>query len=99
LSFRAYKDLDTGKIGYAFEGEEHRLDRIVRTPGERLFGWDLFWEKLPPNPSVILATSVFMTEMPYLDSLKSIYELDRMLNIEAEQDREDKAYQEMVKHI
>jgi len=99
LSFKAYRQIDTGSVHYAFEGEEHRLPRPPNCLGNMGETWMLFYEVLPNNPSTILATSTFMTEMPYLDSMKSMYELDRILNIEAEQDREDKAYQELMLQI
>lgn len=102
MSFRAYKNYKSGNTEYVFEGEEHRLPAPLDEEDFTMWiqgFWDLFYEKLPPNPSTILATATFMTDMPYLDSLKTIYELDRKLNIEAEQDREDRAYQEMIKHI
>ena len=99
MSFKAYKHrFDEDRIEYAFEGEEYRLtdDLTIEGDCQYRFEWDEIWEKLPPNPSVILATTSYMAGVPYLDSLKTMYELDRILNIEAEQAREDKAYQELV---
>ena len=99
MSFRAYRNKFDARIEYAFEGEEMRL---ADTPDEyhlwglNDLGWSGVWEKLPPDPTVILATTSYMAGVPYFDSMKTMHELDRLLNIEAEQAREDKAYQEFV---
>ena len=101
MSFCAYKRKSDGKVFYAFPS-----DAIKRLPVEgindsispRTKDWLFYtqFEVLPPNPTTILATSTYMAGVPYLDSLKTMYELDRQLNIEAEQAREDKVYQQMV---
>ena len=46
-----------------------------------------FWEELPPNPVTVHSTETYMS-VPQIDSIKTVYELDRQLNIEAQQDRE-----------
>lgn len=79
LSFTAFKNSETGEVKYAFPFDSQRL-------GEGM------WLVLPHMPNVVLATAVYDQE-PYLDSIKSLHELDRQLNIEAEQAREDIAYQ------
>lgn len=93
MSFRAYKNKKDGSIHYAFQGEECRLPDVNKNSP-----WDSMYVMLPPNPSVIIGTVTWMAGV-YLDSMKTMYELDRILNIEAEQNREDKAYQEMIKNI
>jgi hypothetical protein len=50
------------------------------------------YEKLPPNPRVVLATNTYMSD-PQLDSIHSVYELDRQLNIEAAEEREMQGFQ------
>ena len=84
MSFTAFFRKSDRKIYYAFANEEHRL------PSHS--SMDEFI-KLPPNPTVVLATATYMTEDAQLDSLKSIYELDRQLNLEAEDEREMIFYQ------
>lgn len=84
MAFTAFYRKSDHKVYYAFEGEENRL------PGHASI--DEFI-KLPPNPIVVIATATYMTEDPQLDSLKTIYELDRQLNLEAEDDREMLHYQ------
>ena len=103
MSFRSYKCKKTGELYYAFRGEEHRLPGVIPGPrGSESLPVEKTWPKLydiqPPNPTVVIGTATWMAGV-YLDSMKSMYELDRLLNIEAEQEREDKAYQELVKHI
>lgn len=88
MSLREYRNKKTGKSFYVFAGEEHKVPGNIKD-----------YRLMPPNPSTVIATHVYMTEMPQLDSLKTIYELDRILNIEAEQEREDKAYQELTKEL
>ena len=48
---------------------------------------------IPNNPTVVVATSNYMLDIPMLDSIHSAYELDRILNIEAEMERESHIYQ------
>ena len=98
MSFRAYRDIMSSEVHYAFEGEECRLP-VLKADDIDSSLWEFFYDQLPNNPSTIIATTTFMTDFPYLDSMKSMYELDRILNIEAEQDREDKAYQELILQI
>lgn len=60
---------------------------------------DSNYEKLPPNPEIVHSVRVYMVEIPRLDSLSTIHELDRQLNLEAEKDREDAIYQDLVKTL
>lgn len=60
-------------------------DEVDKKLGEK---WEKRFVRLPPNPTIIHAMFDYMTEDPVLDSLGSIYELDRQLNIDAENDRE-----------
>lgn len=98
MPFASYVNKNTGKTYYAFEGEEYRLPGVV--PGSRgkelvhfSEKWPDLYIKLPPNPKVVLSTFVYMTEDPQLDSMQGIYELDRMLNIEASEEKEAAAVQ------
>ena len=88
MALCAYKRID-GKVFYCFEGEEDRLPPIDAIHCV----FENFYEKLPPNPNVVQSTTTFMTEDPQLDSLETIYELDRILNIEAEEEREAQTFQ------
>jgi len=54
-----------------------------------------YWEVLPPNCSVVIATSQFMQDYQ-LDSWSTVYELDRLLNIEAREEKELKVFQEFI---
>lgn len=74
-----------GAVIYAFRGEEHRL------PDEPL-------EALPPNPTTVHSTNTYMSE-PQLDSISTIYELDRILNIEAREEKELLVFNEYRKNI
>jgi hypothetical protein len=85
MSFKAFERID-GRIFYAFEGEEHRLPVISDS-------WDKEYQMIPNNPTVVIATSNYMLDIPMLDSIHSAYELDRILNIEAEMERESHIYQ------
>ena len=87
MSFRAFVRLSDDKVFYAFQGEEHRLPSA---------NWKQEFSMLPPSPITIQATWEPMTEMPYLDSIHTQYELDRQLTIEAQMARESKAYHEAI---
>jgi hypothetical protein len=49
---------------------------------------------MPPKVSVVLATTGLMLDEPQLDSLITIYELDRQLNMEARDAIEMEIYQQ-----
>lgn len=55
--------------------------------------------ELPVRPAVVHSTEQFMLERGYLDSLGSIYELDRILNLEARADKELKAIEQARKEM
>ena len=95
MAFREYINDTTGESHYCFEGEEEG-----KLPGVgKRYAWWILYKKTPPNPTVIQSTSEYMAEDPVLDSLKSIYELDRQLNIEAETDRELKELEQARANI
>ena len=82
-----YQNIKTGSLHLAFEGEEE--ERLPKT----IHGhWKRVYKKLPPDPMTIDSIVVFMTEQPQLESLRTIHELDRVLNIEAQETRELEAY-------
>jgi hypothetical protein len=70
----------TGKRLYCFNGEEHRI-----------FNDPKMFIKMPPNPVIVKSTREYMVDDPVLDSIVSMYELDRLLNIEAELEKDFKA--------
>lgn len=85
--FTEYKCGRCGESQYVFEGEEERLQQGNCGVVTR---WCHIFEKMPPSPRVVHCTAAYMTEYQ-LDSLPSMYELDRVLNIEAAEEREVKA--------
>lgn len=96
----AYRRKSDGKIFHCFENEA--WDRLPYLDTGLTWGEeevDAQFDKLPPNPVTINSTRTFMSEHPQLDSFSTIYELDKQLTLEAEQEREDKAYQELVVKI
>ena len=95
MALARYKHRTTGKICYVFEGEEYRLDIPSGCIGH--VPWTLVYEKLSPNPIVIHTTDTYMSD-PQLDSLKTIYELDRQLNIEAREEKELEAFNQFRKN-
>lgn len=56
------------------------------------------WEVQPPVAVTVIATNLFMLDFPQLDSIHTIYELDRQLNIEAREEKEMKEYQDFIKN-
>jgi hypothetical protein len=50
---------------------------------------------MPPKFTTILATNVLMLEEPQLDSLITVYELDRVLTMEAREQKEMQLFQEV----
>lgn len=77
-----------GDIQYVFDNEEERL---VQGNCGRVLRWCHDFRKMPPSPRVVHATETYMSDQPQLDSLRTIYELDRILNLEAAEEREVKA--------
>ena len=90
MAYRAYRCRGCGKIFYGFE-DAVRLDLIDLT-------WDHEYEILPPDPFVIHTTDCFMAE-PMLDSIGTAYELDRILNMEAKQLKEDALLDQIRKNL
>lgn len=86
MTLVAYKCADCKKTQYAFVGEEHRLQDDGCN-----------YEAQPPDPTTIHATNTYMSE-PQLDSLLTVYELDRMLNIEVSEEKELIAFNEFRKN-
>lgn len=75
-----------------FEGDEPaRLNHISCACNHVLVA-------LPPNPIVIHATNVFMAE-PQIDSIKTVYELDRQLTIETRADKELQVLNDIRKNV
>lgn len=93
MSYTAYKCKCCSLVDYSFDNETFRLKK------EGCKDQSHSWEPQPHYPGVVHATSVSMLEDAQLDSLKSIYELDRILNIEAASERETKTYNEYLKKI
>ncbi len=88
MAYREYVNINTGESFFCFEDDENRLPDV----GDKL--WRDIYVKMPPTPVVVHSTNEFMTEDPVLDSLTTIYELDRQLNIEAENERDLKALEQ-----
>jgi len=86
MTLVAYKCVDCKKTQYAFVGEEYRLQDD-----------GCCYEAQPPDPTTIHATNTYMSE-PQLDSWASVYELDRMLNIEMSDEKELAAFNEFRKN-
>jgi len=71
------------------------LDRLqTYTNCTGCFSYKHSWVKQPPRVSVVLATTGLMLDDPQLDSLITIYELDRQLNLEARDAIEMEVYQQ-----
>jgi hypothetical protein len=79
MSLREYYCYETKKSHYVFEGEEKRLPN-----GEN---WQNHYRKMPPNPMVVRSTIDYMVDIPMLDSMNGLHDLDRVLTLEAENDR------------
>lgn len=79
---------------YLFEGEQKlTIGGCLWQPGRHFKILPHHWEKMPPKISVVLATTGLMLDEPQLDSLITIYELDRQLNLEARDEIEMEIYQ------
>ncbi len=89
MSLRIFKNKADGTSRLCFESEaEAKL-------GE---DWEDRWDKLPPNPTVIMSSYQYMVDGAYLDSIHSIEELNTILNSEAELDRLHKEMDEARKN-
>jgi hypothetical protein len=76
---------------FAFDGEQDRIDWECSTKWCEIV-------PLPPNPTTVHATNTYMSE-PQLDTLSTVYELDRILNIEAREEKELQVFNEYRKNI
>jgi hypothetical protein len=77
-----YKCSNCGKEALEFTGE----DRIKELQ------LDCVFEPMPPDPVVVHATNSFTSTELMLDSVWSIHDLDRQLNIEVSDETEAKMY-------
>jgi hypothetical protein len=103
MALREYRCADCGEVRFAFDGEG-RLNGACE-PADSSLLWnegmnspEIFpheWKKMPPKFTTVLATSLFMTDAPFLDSFITVYELDRVLNLEARAEKETEMYQEL----
>lgn len=92
MALREYRCSFCGESRLAFDNEkDYRLYTIVSCPGCLLYNHA--WERQPPRVTVVLATTGLMLDEPQLDSLITIYELDRQLNMEARDEIEMEIYQ------
>lgn len=90
MGLRWWECTRCGEKQLAFLNEKKRL---VQGNCMVYLRWCHDFQPLPPDPSVVHCTNTYMSE-PQLDSLKTIYELDRILNIEARDEKELKILQE-----
>lgn len=74
---------------------EDEWQRFWKTEGACSKDWEHRWLKQPPRVSVILATTGLMLDDPQLDSLITIYELDRQLTMEARDEKEMEIFQQV----
>lgn len=95
MSLREFKCKFCGCVSLAFEDESQRLDPNYSCGGPFPHEWNV----LPPRVSVVLATNAFMLESPQLDSIPSIYELDRQLNIETREEKETLIFQDIRRNL
>ena len=86
-----YECKTCGQKQFAFNGEEHRVNWRCHTKWCEVVA-------LPPNPTTVHATNTYMSE-PQLDTLSTMYELDRILNIEAREEKELQVFNEYRKNI
>lgn len=91
MALREYKCLCCHDTVYVFDNEfcDERGGYNCEGPFPHI------WRQSPPKFTTILATSMLMLEEPQLDSLISVYELDRQLTIEAREQKELELFQEV----
>lgn len=87
-----------GYSTYIFPDESWRDWTKCKRNGERADEYH-FFTKQPPRVSVVLATNMVMLGDPQLDSLHTIYELDRQLNIETRAQKETEIFQEIRRNL
>lgn len=84
MGLRKFQCNKCAKTQLAFLGEEHRLSQAdCGVEGCHVF------TPLPPDPSVVHCTNVYMADAQ-LDSIRTIYELDKILTYEAREEKEIK---------
>lgn len=95
MALREYKCRRCNHSQYVFEGEEHR---IAQGNCGKITRWGHDLQLMPPNPVVIHTTDTWMSE-PHIDSLHTIYELDRQLNIETREAKEMELFNKVRKEL
>jgi len=85
MALREYR-CRCGEVCYLFDNEDKDGDGHV-------------WLQMPPRFTTVLATNMLMLEEPQLDSLISVYELDRQLTIEAREQKEMELFQEVRRNV
>lgn len=88
MALREFRCLLCGVSGLAFPEEAERVAGIFKTDNTSCVH-SIYM--VPQRPNVVMATEQFMVDGGfYLDSMGSIYELDRILNVEARTEKEMK---------
>ena len=95
MPLREYQCRFCGDTKYVFESEEK--EKLEPESCEQ-WPYDHDYVKMPPSITVIHATDTWMSET-HIDSFQTTYELDRELNIEAQNDREMKLINEARKNL
>lgn len=93
MALQEYQCDRCGKRELAFDGEplqQGNCGKVTR--------WCHNFIELPPRPSVVVATAMYMQEFQ-LDSWATVYELDRLLNIEAREAKELEVYQHFKTNV
>lgn len=94
MALREYR-CECGEVAYLFDDEE-----VDSRGGHNCDGpFAHVWHKMPPRVVTVIATSSFMLDEPQLDSLHTIYELDRQLNIEARETKETELFQDIRRNL
>jgi hypothetical protein len=57
------------------------------------------WQVVPTVINTVIATNAFMLDDPQLDSIRTIHDLDRILNIEARDAKETEILQDILKNL
>lgn len=89
MALKKYKCRICGRTQFAFENERRLPVFGCSEPTEKHR-----YDVAPPDPTIVHCTESFMSTETRLDSLASTYELDRQLNIEAQESREMKVFQQ-----
>ena len=97
MAYREYRCMFCDYSVFAFENEEDRIECGNPYCENHIMYYELHWEKMPPNPTVIHQTECFMSES-MLDSMDTNIELDRLLTREKQHERELKLTEEARKN-